>query len=94
MDNQLPEPAGNGRDEPVIAIGAERTEPPATVRVDGMVTRIKKITTTDEGKLQVVLETEGMDDNAITQAKGMLSLQQTCFVNVSMAPVQRDLFDA
>lgn len=94
MTDQHPEPAGHGRDEPVIAIGAERAEPPATVRVDDITTRIKKITTTDEGKLQVNLETEGMDDNAITQAKDMLSLQQTCLVTVSMAPVQRDLFDA
>ena len=94
MDSALPDPAGNGRDEPVITIGPEQAETPVSVRVDDMTTRIKKITTTDEGKLQVVLETEGMDDNAITQAKGLLSLQQTCLVNVSMVPVQRDLFDA
>ena len=35
--------------------------------------RIKKITTTDEGRLQVVLESEGMDNSAIGQVKDMLA---------------------
>jgi len=59
-----------------------------------MTTKVKKITTTDEAKLQVVLETEGMDDEALEQIKSMLILQQSCLVKVSMVPVQQDMFDA
>jgi len=71
----------------------EQGMPPA-VAVSDMVVKLKKITTTDEGKLQVVLETEGMDDSAIKGVQDMLTLQQTCMVMVSMVPLQRDLFDA
>lgn len=63
-------------------------------RVSDLAARIKRIQTTDEGKLQVVLEAEGLDDAALSQVKDMLVLQQSCPVLVSMLPLQRDLFDA
>ena len=65
-----------------------------TAKVRNLQVRIKKITTTDESKLQVVLETDGMDDNALAQVKSMLMLQQATPVLVSMDPVQPELFDA
>lgn len=90
--NPMPE-RGNGGS--LIHLGAGQNEPQRiNVAVNGMITKVKKITTTDEGKLQVVLETEGMDDDVIGHVKSMLTLQQTCLVQVHMVPVQRDLFDA
>lgn len=85
-DNQAP------RD--VIHLDAGQRGIEITARVRDMTTRIKRIQTTDEGKLQVVLESEGMDDAALSQVKEMLVLQQSALVKVSMAPVQRELFDA
>lgn len=78
----------------VINLTADKRGVEITARVRDMTTRIKRIQTTDEGKLQVVLEAEGMDDDALEQVKDMLVLQQSALVKVSMAPVQRDLFDA
>lgn len=78
----------------VIDLSAGQQPPEVNARVSGMTTRVKKITTTDEAKLQVVLETEGMDDEALEQIKEMLVLQQSCLVKISMVPVQRDMFDA
>jgi len=88
------QPADAGREEAMIEIGAEHQAPPVTARVSGMTMRVKKITATDDGKLQVTLETEGMDDHALAQVEAMLVLQQSCLVNVSMLPTQRDLFEA
>ena len=73
---------------------ANQVPVPVTARVHNLLAKIKKITTTDESKLQVVLETEGMDDDAILQVKAMLVLQQVAMVRVTMEPVQQDLFDA
>ena len=81
-------------DKRVIDLSAGQQPPKAEARVTGMTTKVKKITTTDDAKLQVVLETEGMDDEALAQIKEMLVLQQSCLVKVSMLPVQRDMFDA
>jgi len=81
-------------DKRVIDLSAGQQPPVVHARVTGMTTKVKKITTTDEAKLQVVLETEGMDDEALEQIKAMLVLQQSCLVKVSMVPVQRDMFDA
>ncbi len=81
-------------DEIVTLNPANQVPVPVTARVHNLQAKIKKITTTDEGKLQVVLETEGMDDDAILQVKAMLVLQQTAMVRVTMDPVQQDLFDA
>ena len=82
------------QNERVIELNASERPPEVTARVNGMTTKVKKITTTDDAKLQVVLETEGMDDEALEQIKAMLVLQQSCLVKVSMVPLQRDLFDA
>ena len=65
-----------------------------SARVHNLQARIKKITTTDESRLQVVLETDGMDEHALAQVKAMLVLQQATPVRVSMEPVQPELFDA
>ena len=81
-------------DKRVIDLSAGQQPPKVEARVTGMTTKVKKITTTDDAKLQVVLETEGMDDEALAQIKEMLVLQQSCLVKVSMLPVQRDMFDA
>ena len=78
----------------MIHIGGKAAPQEPNVSVRDMVTKVKKITTTDEGRLQVVLETEAMDDNAIAQVKDMLVLQQACLVQVTMVPVQPELFDA
>ncbi len=77
-----------------IAPGNSETFPVIDAKVNGIIMRVKKITTTDESKLQVVLETEGFDELTLDQLKDMLTLQQTCPVKVSMAPVQRDMFDS
>ena len=66
---------------------------PVRARVRNLVARIKRITTNDEGKLQVVLESESMDDAALVQVKDMLVLQQASLVRVAMEPVQPGLFD-
>ena len=57
------------RNDRVIDLNAGERPPEVTARVRGMTTKVKKITTTDEAKLQVVLETEGMDDEALEQIK-------------------------
>lgn len=81
------------KQEEVIDLG--KTDPkPITARVDDMTVRVKKITTTDDGKLNVTLESEGMSDEALENVKDMLVLQQAGIVKLSMLPVQRDLFDA
>ena len=56
------------------------------------VMRVKKIVTTDEAKVQVVLETEGATPESLEQLKAMVSLQQACPVLVSMQPAQKELF--
>ncbi len=77
-----------------IAPGNSEAFPVINAKVNGIIMRVKKITTTDESKLQVVLETEGFDELTLDQLKDMLTLQQTCPVSVSMVPVQRDMFDS
>ena len=91
MDNQMPASSGGE----IIDLPAPGQQDPVDVtHVEDLTVWIKKITTTDEGRLQVVLESEGMDNAAIGQVKDMLLLQQTCLVKVSMKPVQQDLLDA
>ena len=80
--------------EDIIDLGAPDEQVPVTARVRDLGARVKRVVTTDEGKLQVVLEAEGMDDEALGQVRELLVLQQACPVLVSMDPVQRDLFDA
>jgi len=62
-------------------------------RVNDLTIRIKKIATSDEGKLQISLESEAMSDDALSQVKDMLVLQQNGLVKLTMKPVQRELFD-
>ena len=62
-------------------------------RVKDLTIRIKKIATSDEGKLQISLESEAMSDDALSQVKDMLVLQQNGLVKLTMKPVQRELFD-
>lgn len=90
--NQQPNGAPRADDAAMIHINPHDGDDPVSARVDGMTTKVRKITTTDEGKLQVVLEAEGMDNDALAQVKELLVLQQSCLVLVSMEPVQQDLF--
>lgn len=57
--------------------------------------RVKKVVTTDEGKLQVVLEAEALSDAAVDKVKGLLSIQQG-LVLATFDPSQGELlgFDA
>jgi len=80
------------RNDAMIHITADGQTMPVDARVDELTTKVKKITTTDEGKLQIVLEAEGMDHEALAQVKELLVLQQHSLVLVSMTPVQRELF--
>ena len=73
---------------------AHQVPAPIAARVRNLIAKVKKITTNDEGRLQVMLEAEGMDDAALTQVKELLVLQQASLVRVAMDPVQPDLFDA
>lgn len=83
---------GYGNDSALIHISADGQTLPIEARVEDLTTKVKKITTTDEGKLQIVLEAEGMDYDALGQVKELLTLQQQSLVVVSMTPVQRELF--
>lgn len=76
----------------MIHISPDGQTLPVESRVDELTTKVKKITTTDEGKLQIVLETEGMDNDALAQVKELLVLQQSSLVQVSMQPTQQDIF--
>ncbi|PWB39217.1 MAG: hypothetical protein C3F19_17205 [Rhodocyclales bacterium] len=53
---------------------------------------IKRITTTDESKLQLVLESAGLDAAAIAQVQRMLELQRGT-VLLTLASAQSGLFD-
>ncbi len=83
---------GTSGKEEYLDLGVSSALPPPGVT--DYIMKVRKITTTDEAKVQVVLETEGASDESLEQLKAMLTLQQTCPVSVSMSPVQRDLFDA
>lgn len=83
----------SGREE-YLDLGVTGQLPPPADSVTGYVMKVRKITTTDEAKIQVVLETEGASGESLEQLKAMLVLQQTCPVSVSMVAVQRELFDA
>lgn len=84
-ESRRPDPA-------MIHISPDGQTLPVEARVDELTTKVKKITTTDEGKLQIVLESEGMDQEALDQVKELFTLQQQSLVMVSMTPVQRELF--
>ncbi|WP_456378863.1 hypothetical protein [Thiolapillus sp.] len=97
MNEKLPavqEPKGEHIEEAdYIDLGAEDVKI-ITEKVEELTVRLKKIVTTDEGKLQIVMETEGIaDDEALQNIKHMLTLQQTGMIVLSMKAMQRDLFD-
>lgn len=89
------QPKGGAQDETIIDLGTPGTDVvPITARVYELTVSVKKIVTTDEGKLQVSLESEAMSEDALAQLKDMLVLQQAGRVLVSMEAAQRDLFDS
>jgi hypothetical protein len=59
--------------------------------VEDLAAHVRRITTTDEGKLQIVLEGEGIDDPTIAKVRDLLQLQQD-LVLVTIRPAQGDLF--
>lgn len=81
------------REAPIkLTPGAEGPTPVAA-EVSNLTVRIKRLQTTDEGKLQVILESEVLDDPALAQVREMLTLQQTTLVRVTMQAIQQRLFD-
>lgn len=60
--------------------------------VEDLAAYVRRITTTDEGKLQIVLEGEGLDDPTIAKVRDLLQLQQD-LVLVTVRPAQGDLFN-
>ena len=63
----------------------------ALFNVEDLQARVKRIVTTDDGKLQIVLESEALSEEAIAKTQNLLQLQQdTVFVSVRAA--QQDLF--
>ena len=77
----------------VPVVGAE--VPGGTIGgVERMVVSCRRVVTTDDGRLQVVFEADGMDQSALENVKALFTLQQTCKLFMSLTPVQRDLFDA
>lgn len=83
---------GQRAEASMIHVGAEEMPAPIEARVECLTTKVRKVTTTDDGKLQIVLEAEGMDHDALAQVKELLVLQQSALVRVSMLPVQPELF--
>jgi hypothetical protein len=73
------------------ARGREEAAGVALFSVDDLQARVKRIVTTDEGRLQIVLESEALSDEAILQVKNLLQLQQDTVV-VSVRAAQGDLF--
>jgi len=59
--------------------------------VEDLAAYVRRITTTDEGKLQIVLEGEGLDDPTIAKVRDLLQMQQD-LVLVTVRPAQGDLF--
>lgn len=60
--------------------------------VEDLAAYVRRITTTDEGKLQIVLEGEGLDDPTIAKVRDLLQLQQD-LVLVTVRPAQGDIFN-
>lgn len=59
--------------------------------VEDLAAHVRRITITDEGKLQIVLEGEGLDDATIAKVRDLLQLQPE-LVLVTLRPAQEDLF--
>ena len=63
----------------------------ALFNVEDLQARVKRIVTTDEGKLQIVLESESLTEESIEKTKNLLQLQQDA-VFVTVRAAQQDLF--
>ena len=48
----------------------------STMRVDGLLCRVKKITCTDEGKLTMAIEATAADDEALERVRDLILIQQ------------------
>ena len=59
--------------------------------VDDLPARVKRIVTTDEGRLQILLESESLTEESIEKTKNLLQLQQDA-VFVTVRAAQQDLF--
>ncbi|RMG32498.1 MAG: hypothetical protein D6720_13205 [Gammaproteobacteria bacterium] len=51
---------------------------PVAARARDLGAKVKQVVTTDESKLQIVLQAEGMDNEALDQVRELLLLQQAC----------------
>lgn len=63
----------------------------ALLDVSDLPARVKRIVTTDEGRLQVLLESESLSEESIEKTKSLLQLQQDA-VFVTVRAAQQDLF--
>ena len=63
----------------------------ALFEVDDLPARVKRIVTTDEGRLQILLESESLTEESIEKTKNLLQLQQDA-VFVTVRAAQQDLF--
>ena len=59
--------------------------------VSDLPARVKRIVTTDEGRLQILLESESLSEESIEKTKNLLQLQQDA-VFVTVRAAQQDLF--
>jgi len=60
------------------------------IAVDDLACRLKKITTTDEGKVAIAVELEAQDDDTLEQIRDLIRVQQG-EVRLSIAGVQGEL---
>ncbi len=63
----------------------------ALFEVSDLPARVKRIVTTDEGRLQILLESESLSEESIEKTKNLLQLQQDA-VFVTVRAAQQDLF--
>ena len=61
-------------------------------KVEQLPAKIKKMVTTDEGKLQITLEADALDTETIQKIKGLLEMQQGLTL-IDFTPTQADLFN-
>lgn len=64
------------------------------LKVNELPATIKKITTTEEGAIQIVFESKILDADHLRKARELLGLQRSGNVLVSIDPIQQDMFDA
>jgi hypothetical protein len=60
--------------------------------VEDLAAIVRRVTTTDDGKLKIVLEGEGLDDPTIAKVRDLLQLQRD-LVLVTIRPAQGDLLN-